>query len=112
MSKMKKIVSNSLEDGVKPKVIFNLAKPSYYFNKKDRAVAKYIDFVYNDFVYNCTYRQIDCNESYIGKTERRFEERIIDLNKRYKKSDIYKRNSENSDHLLVGQFSNSWWNLR
>ena len=111
MSKMKKIVSNSLESCVKPKFIFDLAKPSYYFNKKDRVLAKYIDFVYNDLVYNCTQRQIDRNESYIGETKIRFEERIIDLSKRNNKSHILKHNSENSDHLLVRQFSNSWWKL-
>ena len=32
VSKMKKIVSNSLEDGVKPKVIYNSTKLSQYFN--------------------------------------------------------------------------------
>ena len=32
MSKIKKIISNSLEDGVKPNVIYNSAKLSQYFN--------------------------------------------------------------------------------
>ena len=32
VSKMKKIVSNSLEDGVKPKVVYNSTKLSQYFN--------------------------------------------------------------------------------
>ena len=35
MSKVKKIVSNSLEDDIKPKVVYNLAKLSQYFNIKD-----------------------------------------------------------------------------
>ena len=32
MSKIKKIISSSLEDGVKPNVIYNSAKLSQYFN--------------------------------------------------------------------------------
>ena len=80
MSKMKKIVSNSLEDGVKPKVVYNSAKLSQYFNIKDPVPQKYK----SDLVYECTCPQIDCNESYIGETDRCFEERIIDHNKRDK----------------------------
>ena len=35
MSKVKKIFSNSLEDDIKLKVVYNLAKLSQYFNIKD-----------------------------------------------------------------------------
>ena len=35
---MKKIVSNSLEDGVKPKVVYNSAKLNQYFNVKDPVI--------------------------------------------------------------------------
>ena len=77
MSKMKKIVSNSLEDGVKPKVVYNSAKLSQYFNIKDPVPQKYK----SDLVYECTCPQIDCNESYIGETDRCFEECIVDHNK-------------------------------
>ena len=45
--------------------------------------------------------QINCNEPYIGETERHFEERIIDHNKRDKKSHIYKHSSENG-HPMFG----------
>ena len=41
MSKMKKIISNSLEDGVKLKFVSNSAKPSQYFNVKDPVPQKY-----------------------------------------------------------------------
>ena len=41
MSKIKKIKSNSLEDGVKPKVVYNLAKLSQYFNVKELVPQKY-----------------------------------------------------------------------
>ena len=81
MSKMKKIICNSLEDGVKPKVVYNSAKLNQYFNVKDPVPQKYK----RDLVYKCTCPQIDRNESYIGETERRFEKRIIDHNKRDKK---------------------------
>ena len=62
MSKMNKIVSNSLEDGVKPKIVYSSAKLSQYINVKDPVPQKYK----SNLVYKCTCPQIDCNESYIG----------------------------------------------
>ena len=101
MSKMKKIVSNSLEDGVKPKVVYNSIKLRQYFNVKDPVPQKYK----SDLVYKCTCPQTDCNESYISETERRFEKRIIDQNKRDKKSHLYKHSSENSHpHVWFDNF--------
>ena len=101
MSKMKKIISNSLEDGVKLKVVYNSAKLSQYFNVKDPVPQKYK----SDLVYKCTCPQIDCNESHIGETGRRFEEHIIDHNKHDKKSHIYKYSSENSPpHVWLDNF--------
>ena len=50
MSKMKKIVSNSLEDGVKPKGLHNSVKLSQYFNIKDPVTQEYK----SDLVYECT----------------------------------------------------------
>ena len=91
MSKMKKIVSNSLEDGVKPKVVYNSTKLSQFFNVKDPVPQK----CKSDLVYKSTCPQTDCNESYIGETERCFEEHIIDHNKRDKKSYLYKHSSDN-----------------
>ena len=80
------------EDDIKPRVVYNSAKLSQYFNIKDLVPQK----CKSDIVYKCTCLQTDCNESYIGETERRFEERITDHNKRDKKSHIYKHSSENS----------------
>ena len=96
MSEMKKIVSNSQEDGVKPKIVYNSTKLSQYFNVKDPVPQKYE----TDLVYKCTCPQIDCNASNIDETERRFEEHIIDHNIRDKKSHLYKQSNENS-HLQV-----------
>ena len=49
--------------------------------------------------------QIDCNESYIGETEGRSEEHLIDHNKIDKKSHVYKHSSENSHlHVLLDNF--------
>ena len=67
---MNKIVSNSLEDGVKQKVFYNSTKLSQYFNVKDPFHQKYKSYL----VYKCPCPQIDCNESYIGETVRHFEE--------------------------------------
>ena len=84
MSKMKKIVSNWLEESVKPKAVYNSVKLSQYFKVKDPVPQKYK----SDIVYKCLCLQIVCNESYTSETERRFEERIIDHNKRGK-NDIF-----------------------
>ena len=101
MSKMKKIVSNSLVDGVKPKVAYNLTKLSQYFNVKDLVLQKYK----SDLVYKGTCPQSDCNESYIGETERSFEECIIDHIKRDKKSYLYKHSGEDSHpHVWLDNF--------
>ena len=81
MSKMKKIVDNSLEDGVKLKVVYNSTKLSEYFNVKDPFPQKYK----SDLVYKFVCPQTDYNESYIGETQRHFEECIIDHNKSDKK---------------------------
>ena len=101
MSKMKKIVSNSFENSVKQKFVYNSAKLNQYFNVKDAVPKKYR----SDLVYKCACPRIDCNESYIGETERRFEERITDHNKRDTKSHIYKYNSQNSHpHVWLDNF--------
>ena len=81
MPKMKKIFINSLKDDIKPKVVYNSANLSQYFNIKDPVPQKYKC----DLAYRCTCPQIDCNESYIGETERRFKECIIDHIKRHEK---------------------------
>ena len=41
MSEIKKIICNSLENGVKPNVVYNSAKLSQYFNVKDPVPQKY-----------------------------------------------------------------------
>ena len=101
MSKMRKVVSNLLEDGVKPKVVYNWAELSQYFNVKDHVPPKYIE----KLVYECTCSHIDCNESFIGKTEKHFKEYIIDHNKRQKNSHICKHRSKNSrPHVWLENF--------
>ena len=58
---MKIIVSNSLEDGAKPKTVYTLTKPSQYFNVKEPVFRKYkSDLAYNVHVLklilmNCTW---------------------------------------------------------
>ena len=58
MSKMKKIVSNSLEDYIKPKFVSNSAKLSQYFNIKHPVLQKYK----SNLVYKCICPQTDCND--------------------------------------------------
>ena len=78
LSKMEKIVSNSLENDIKPKVVYSSAKLNQYFNIKYPVPQKYKI----DLAYKCACPQIVCNASYIGQTGRCFEERIINHNKR------------------------------
>ena len=86
MPKRKKIVINSSEDVVKPKIIYNSAKLSQYFNVKDHVPQKK-----SDLVYKCTCPQINCNESYIGESERCFEERIIPYRGKFVGKDFCRR---------------------
>ena len=79
-----------------PNVVYNSAKLSQYFNVKDPVAQKYK----SDLVYKCTCPQIDCNESHIGESERRFEEQIKD-HTNVKKSHICKYcSSVNSKHFF------------
>ena len=98
---MKKIVNNSLEDGIKWKNVYNSAKLSQCFNVKDPVPQK----DKSDLVYKCTCPQICFNEWYIHETERRLVERIMDHEKRDKKSHICKHCNENSHpHVLLKNF--------
>ena len=98
MRKMKKIVDQSLEEGTKSKVVFNATKLHQYFNVKDPVPNKYK----SDLIYECSCPHEECNETYLGETERRFEERVIEHNNRDKKSHMYKHcKSKNHPHV--------WW---
>ena len=102
MRKMKKLVDQSLEQGTKSKVVFNATKLKHYFNVKDPVLEKYK----SDLTYECSCPEEDCHEKYIGETERRFEERIIDHNQRDKKSHMYKHcKNENHPHVWVNNFT-------
>ena len=72
ISKLNKIVSNLLEDGVKSKIVYNSAKLSRYFNVKHFNPQKHK----SNLVYECTCPQIGSTESYICETE----EHIINHN--------------------------------
>ena len=96
--KERRTTSVEKEDGVKPKIIYNSAKISQYFNVEDPVPQKYR----SNLVYKCTCPQIYCKESYIGETKRHFEQYIINHNKHDKKSHIYKSCYQNS-HPYV------WW---
>ena len=102
MSKMKKIVSNSLEYSVKQNIVDNSFKLSQYLIAKDSVLQIYK----SDLVYSYSYPQTDYDEPYIGETEGRFKEKIIDHNKRYKKSNIYKHCSEKVDRNYSNPIKN------
>ena len=92
---MKKIIQKSI-DGARTEIVYSLSKSSQYFNVKNPIPHKYKSNV----VCKCTCPQIECNESYIGEIERRFEECIINHKKPDKRSHIYKHCNENS-HFRV-----------
>ena len=75
MSTEKNLVSNLLGVGVKPKIVYNSAKLTQYFNVKDAVPYK------SNLVYKCACPRIDCKESCIGEIEKRIEEHSIDHEK-------------------------------
>ena len=84
ISKMKKLLRNSLPENVQPRVVYNSTKLSSKFQLKDK-----IEFEHkNNVVYYCQCPNDNCNENYIGETSRRIIERIKDHNNRDKKSHI------------------------
>ena len=84
LSKMKKPLNTSLPTEVKTTVTYQSKKLGTEFQLKDKT--KFHQ--QNKLVYYSKCPNKTCNEDYVGETDRRIEERIIDHKKRDKKIPI------------------------
>ena len=98
LSKMNKYLNKSLPTEVKTTVTYQSKKLETKFELKDKTTFHQ----QNNFAYKCPDKT--CND-YVGKTDRRIKERIIDHNKRDKNSHLLKRSSEkNHQHTWENDF--------
>ena len=85
LSKMRKSLNKSLPINVKTSFIYESTKLSTQFPVKDKTKFEHR--------HNATYfskcPETNCDESYVGETDRRINERIIDHNNRDKKNHTY-----------------------
>ena len=89
-SKMKKQLRKVLPDNVKTMVTYQSKKLVSKFPVKDK-----IDFQHqNNVVYYGKCPNPNCKDDYIGETDRRVIERVIDHNKRDKKSHMLKHSRD------------------
>ena len=89
-SKMKKQLKKVLPDNVKTMVTYQSKKLTSKFPAKEK-----IDFQYqNNIVYHVKCPNPNCKDDYIGETDRRVIERVIDHNKRDKKSHTLKHSRD------------------
>ena len=97
LSKMKKRLNKSLSTEVKATVTYESKKLGTKFQLKDKT--EYPQ--QNNVVYYSKCPDKTCNERYVGETDRRIEERIVDHNKRNKNSDLLKHSRDrNHQHVL------------
>jgi len=99
ITKLKKYIKSILDNKAKPRIAYNATKLSSKFNVKDTTTH------YHNIVYKCVCPAENCDESYIGETERRITERIMDHNKRDKKSHVLSHSREESHpHVWIKDF--------
>ena len=98
-SKMKKQLKKVLPENLKTIVTYQSKKLASKFPVKDK-----IDFQHqNNFVYYGKCPNHNCKDDYIGETDRRVIERVIDHNKRDKKSHMLKH-SRDKLHTHVWEY--------
>ena len=89
ITKMKKYIRKPLPENVQAIVTYQSKKLSTKFNVKDKTEYHQSNLVYYGKCPNQT-----CTEDYMGETDRKIQERIIDHNKRDKNSHILKQSRE------------------
>ena len=95
-SKMKKHLNKSLPTEVKTTVTYQSKKLGTKFQLKDKTRFNH----QNNLVYYSKCPDKTCNEDYVGETDRKIEERIMDHNKRDKNSHLLKHSREkNHQHM-------------
>ena len=98
---MKKHLNKRLHTEVKTIVTYQSKKLRTKFKLKDKT--KF--YQQNNLIYYSKWPDKTCNENYIGETDRRIEERIINHNKRDKNSHLLKHSREkNHQHVWENQF--------
>ena len=99
--KMKKHLNKSLPTQVKTIVTYHSEKLGTKFQLKDKARFNH----QNNLVYYSKCPDKTCNEDYVGETDRRIEERIMDHNKRDKNSHLLKHSrKKNHQHVWGNDF--------
>ena len=96
---MKKQLKKSILSNVKTCIIYEGTKLSTQFPVKDRTKFEHR----HNKVYFSRCPNITCNKRYVGETDRKIEERIMDHNKRDKNSHLLK-------HACKGQHTHVWNN--
>ena len=101
INKMKKNLKKYLKPDTITNIIYKSKKLASKFKIKD-----HIKFEHrNNIVYLCKCPEDLCNETYIGETNRRIQERICDHNNRDKNSHVYKHSIDNNHkHVWVDDF--------
>ena len=91
-----------MKDDVKDLITYQGTKLSSWFQVKDQTKFEHR----NDVVYCCKYPENNCNDFYIGETDRWISERIIDHNKRDKNSHpLHHAQNKKHAHVWVNDFT-------
>ena len=102
IQKMRRKLNKHLKDDVKVMIMYQRTKLSSRFQVKDQTKFERR----NDIVYFCKCPENDCHDFYIGETDRRISERIIDHNKRDKNSHpLQHAQNKKHAHAWVNEFT-------
>ena len=96
MQKMSRQLNKRLKDDAKVMITYQRNKFSSRFLVKDQTKFEHS----NDIVYCCKCPENDCDDFYIGETDRRISERIIDHNKRDKTHILYNMYKIRNTHMF------------
>ena len=100
--KMRRQLNKHLKDDVKVMITYQRTNLSSRFQVKDQTKFEHR----NDVVYCCKCPENDCDDFYIGETDRRISERIIDHNKRDKNSHpLQHAQNKKHAHVWVNDFT-------
>ena len=92
VKRMKKDIDKCNSHNTKVNVIYKSAKLQSQFNIKDKTSV----YHQNDLIYRFTFSEKDCNDTYIGETGRRLDDRIIEHAGKDCKSRFYTLNCKES----------------
>ena len=96
LSKMKKQLKKSIPSNVKTCITYKGTKLSTQFPVKDRTKFEHG----HNILYFSHCPNVTCNEKYVGETDRKIKECIMDHKRRYKSSQLLKHAPE-SQHIHI-----------